>query len=323
MKPENGLHHEPRSGIMILAGPTGSGKSALAELLCRSGQFPACEIITADSRQIYCGMDIGTDKPSAELRRSIPHHLVDILNPDQRFSAADFARKADQCIRRITQNDALPLVVGGTGLYLRVLVGGLADLIDRATVIREELKEKIRLNGLDTLYAGLQQLDPDRARAIHPKDAFRIIRALEILQCGSEKASEILSRHAFQKRKYRVLFFVLNVPRANLYKRIDARVDRMIGEGLIREVRSLVVKYGPDAPGLSAIGYRQVLKHLSREITRNEAARLIKRDTRRFSKRQLTWFRKESDAIWIDHDPDHPESTVDIIVRRLRAFLDG
>jgi tRNA dimethylallyltransferase len=312
---------ESKPRIVILSGATGSGKSKLAELMCLSNNFPVFEIVIADSRQIYRDMTIGTDKPAGPILTQIPHHLLDIVEPDRQFSAAEYREHADKAVDGILTRDAVPLFVGGTGLYLRVLTGGLIHQGASNPDIRKTLNRDLEKYGETRLYGRLKMMDPDRADSIHPKDTYRIIRALEMLAGGTNSVSAEFNQHGFQDKTYDYLFFVLNVSREILYKRIDMRVDRMVKNGLIAEVEHIINVYGKDAPAMSAIGYRQILQHLNGEITKQEAIRLIKRDTRRFSKRQVTWFKKEPHALWIDHDPDRAETSLDTLTSRIGEFL--
>ncbi len=311
----------PKIRIAIITGPTGSGKSAIVERLHLERRIPAFEIVIADSRQIYSGMSIGTDKPTAAQQALIPHHLLDIVPPDQPFSAGEYLMRADLAIRSIAAHGALPVIVGGTGLYIRSLIGGLAPAPADDADFRDRLREEIRSTGLSTVYRCLEQLDPERAARIQPNDERRIIRALEIIRTSGKTVSEIYRNHRFEQLRYEPLMFVLSVPREKLYSRIDRRVDEMIRNGWIDEVRHLIERYGRDAIGFDAIGYREIRDCLLGDLDRDEAVRLIKQGTRRYAKRQLTWFRKESHAIWIEHDPDAPCSSMDRISQSINLFL--
>lgn len=311
-----------RPGIIVLTGPTGAGKSSLALLLAVYPGMPAIEIICADSRQIYRGMDIGTDKTNPDDRRSIPHHLLDIIDPDTRFSAADFAAHAGACIQDILNRNALPVVVGGTGLYIRALTCGLARLTGPVRGSRAKYHRLLEKEGSAALYEQLRQRDPARSRNVSPSDTFRVIRALEILDSGTEDISCALSAHGFEENPYHSLKFFLSVDRDKLYTRIDARVDAMIERGLIQEVAALRNRFGEQAPALSGIGYSQIGRYLDHELTREEAIRIIKRDTRHYAKRQITWFRKEPGIEMLPHDPDNPEKTLMILGERIRRFHD-
>ncbi len=307
--------------VVVISGPTGSGKSAVAMSLVRRTDLPEMEIISADSRQVYREMDIGTDKPGRAARKAVPHHLLDVVLPPERYSAADFERDAAALIETLGKTGKLPLVVGGTGLYIRALLNGLAPVGGEAFETRETLRRELAEKGVAVLYQRLLKQDPDRARKIQPNDAFRIIRALEILEQGVHSITGVYGAHAFREQKYKNLFFILSVERSELYKRIESRVDQMVERGLFQEVRQLVEKYGEGAPGLSGIGYRQVLQFLNHRMTKEQVVERIKRDTRRYAKRQITWFKKEKGAIWITHDPLNPEKTVARIAGEIRVFV--
>ncbi|MBN1879585.1 tRNA (adenosine(37)-N6)-dimethylallyltransferase MiaA [bacterium] len=307
---------------VIIAGPTGSGKSSLALALARSSSLPPIEIISADSRQVYRGMDIGTDKVPLKERQEVPHYLIDIINPDARYSAADFTADADRCIQEILARRSLPLVVGGTGLYLRILTCGLAALPGSKGVLRNKYQRFLELNDAQALHALLQERDQERSKTIHATDSYRIIRALELLDTGETDIAHKLDQHAFRDRRYTTLKFVLSVDRKKLYTRIDERVDQMISRGLVQEVENLLRSFSKSAPGLTGIGYSQICRYLDGDVTLDEAIRLIRRDSRRYAKRQLTWFRKEPDVIWIDHDPEDQSRCLDNISQRIRRFYE-
>ncbi len=312
-------HLKPR--VVIVTGPTGSGKSAIVERLHLERRIPAFEIVIADSRQIYSGMSIGTDKPTVAQQELIPHHLLDIATPDRPFSAGEYLTHADRVIHSICRRGKLSMIVGGTGLYIRALIGGLAPVPANETDFRDRVRDEIRSLGLEAVYRRLELIDPERAARIQPHDERRIIRALEIIRMSGKKASEIYRNHRFEHSRYEPLMFVLSVPREKLYSRIDRRVDEMIRNGWIDEVRNLTEKYGRDAVGFDAIGYREIRDCLYGDLERDEAIRLIKQGTRRYAKRQLTWFRREPHAIWIEHDPEAPYPSLDRIEQSINLFL--
>lgn len=323
MHANTGGHTETETPrVVILTGPTGSGKSGFSLDLARQMKTPGIEIISADSRQIYRGMDIGTDKVDRDVRAEIPHHMLDIIEPDRRYSAADFARDAGRIITEITRRGHLPLVVGGTGLYIRALTGGLAPDTGSDPRRRRCYEEQLAVHGSDHLYAQLRRRDPDRARQIQPADAFRIIRALELLDTGMSSIQDAFDAHGFKRNPYHTLKIILTVERSKLYKRIDQRVDQMIRRGLAEEVRRLVKQYGTAAPALDAIGYRQMIMYLNGSLPQEEAIRIIKRDSRRYAKRQLTWFRREPDAEWLEVDPNRPGDTLHVLKMRVRRFYE-
>jgi tRNA dimethylallyltransferase len=313
----NGKH-----SIVVLAGATGSGKTALTIALANSENVPDIEIISADSRQIYRGMNIGTDKVSSEIQSLIPHHLIDLINPDKRFSAADFVLRANRCIEDIVSRGKLPFVAGGTGLYIRALTGGLAGVAGPNSLSREKYKHFLKAHGNIALHELLKKKDHRRAADIHPTDTFRLIRALEIIDSGQENLSGILNQHAFEERPYRFLKCVLSVDRKKLYRRIEMRVDDMISRGLVNEVMDVRNEFGRDAPALDGIGYSQIGRYLDGEISLDEAIRIIKRDSRHYAKRQITWFKKEPKSLFIQHDPDSPEIAVGKLTDLIGSFYE-
>lgn len=285
--------------IIIICGPTGIGKTALAVELA---QTLGGEIISADSMQIYKYMDIGTAKPTPAEQNQVRHHLIDVVTPDQPFDAARFSSLARDTIKTLHQRHILPFVVGGTGLYIKALVHGLFRIRPADPDLLRQLETKARREGSITLYRQLQLCDPVTAQKIHPNDTFRIIRALEVFISTQKPISEYHARHRFAPMPYRVLAIGLHMPREELYRRIDLRVDLMIEEGLPGEVKKLLkMGYAPDLKSMQSIGYRHMLNFLLNGLAWEEAVRTMKRDTRRYAKRQLTWFRNnDPDLRWIE-----------------------
>jgi tRNA dimethylallyltransferase len=287
-----------KTPILVIAGPTAAGKTDASILLARE---LGAEIVSADSMQIYRGMDIGTAKPTQEQRRLVYHHMIDIAEPDQPYSVGDYFRDARAAIDGILSSGGVPLVVGGTGLYIRALMRGLfhgppADLDLRASLLRRESE-----GGPGTLYSDLVRVDPEAAIKIHPNDLRRTVRALEVYHLRDRKLSDFQREHGFQDRPYtfRLIFLVRN--RSELYSRIEQRVDRMLDEGLEAEVKALADRgYRSDLSSMQGLGYKHFFDHFSGKTTRDEAVSLLKRDTKRFAKRQFTWFRREPDAQWVD-----------------------
>jgi tRNA dimethylallyltransferase len=283
--------------ILIIAGPTAVGKTASSLLLA---QELGAEIVNADSMQIYRGMDIGTAKPTTEQRSAVYHHMMDIVNPDQPYSVGDYLRDARSAIDGILSSGGVPLVVGGTGLYIRALTRGLfhgppADLALREGLMRRESDDP------GSLYADLSKVDPEAAVKIHPNDLRRTIRALEVFYLRKRKLSEFHKEHAFQDvpYKFRLIFLVRN--REELYQRIEQRVDAMIEDGLEAEVKTLMDRgFRPDLISLQGLGYKHFLLYLRGACSREETISTLKRDTKRYAKRQFTWFRREPDAVWVD-----------------------
>ncbi len=282
--------------IIVVSGPTASGKTALALHLART--LPL-EIVNADSLQVYRGMDIGTAKPADSERREVPHHLVDIVDPDEEYNAGRFVADAEEAIRGIRARGNFPLVVGGTGMYIRALLRGLDPLPSDAAV-RAALARRYELEGSDALFAELRAIDPASASAIHPADRVRLLRALEVAAVAGGPPSMLKRRWAGSGGKFRILFMAISLERKELYDRIDARVDDMFRKGLVGEVRELLANgYGPNLKPMKALGYRQVVSHLSGALSLSGAVEQTKRDTRRYAKRQTTWLAREPDATWI------------------------
>jgi len=281
--------------VTILAGPTASGKTALSFLICE--RLP-CEIISADSRQIYKSMDIGTAKPTPVERAGARHHCIDLLDPDVDFSAGRYGPLARQAVRDVLSRGAVPLVVGGSGLYIRALVDGIFEGRFRDEDARQRMREEVEAVGPEALHRRLASLDPEAATKIHPNDAKRIIRALEVLIASGVAISK-LQRERTVRADFHLLMFGLDWPRDLLYRRIDERVDSMLSAGLVQEVRDLASRgYSLRNNALDSVGYREILMHLEGALDLDAAVDLIKQKTRRFAKRQMTWFRGDPRIRW-------------------------
>jgi tRNA dimethylallyltransferase len=284
--------------ILIIAGPTAVGKTDAALLMA---QESGAEIVSADSMQVYRGMDIGTAKPTPEQRRRVYHHLIDVADPAQPYSVGDYYRDARSAIGAIIASGGTPLVVGGTGLYIRALMKGLFHGPPADVEFRERLLMKEMEGGEGTLYADLVRIDPEAAIKIHPNDLRRTVRALEVHALKERKMSECQQEHGFRDRPFpfRLLFLVRS--RSELYPRIEARVDRMIADGLESEVKGLMLRgLGRDLVSMQALGYGHFIDYFNGRAGYEETVLLLKRDTKRFAKRQFTWFRREPEAQWID-----------------------
>lgn len=282
--------------LVFLVGPTAAGKSALAlDLASRLGG----EVVTCDSRQVYRGFDIGTDKPSAEDRARVPHHLLDLVPPEAQFTAADFAARAVEAIDDILRRGKLPLVVGGTGLYFKALEDGLFPGPGRDETLRRRLEEEAEADGVEALWARLETLDPDYARKTGRRDKVRIIRALEVQSLTGLPLSRHFLRTRGRLAGFRVGKFGLVRPRDELVRRIEARVDAMFARGLVGEVEGLLARGVPaTAPPFKSLGYKDVLLHLQGKGSLQEAIDRTKVETRQYAKRQMTWFRKMRDVRW-------------------------
>ncbi len=284
--------------ILIIAGPTAVGKTDASILLAQEWR---AEIVSADSMQIYRGMDIGTAKPTPEQRKLVYHHLIDVVDPAQPYSVGDYLRDARTAIDAILSSGSAPIVVGGTGLYIRALMRGLfhgppADLDLREKLLRQEAE-----NGEGTLYSELVRRDPEAAVKIHPNDLRRTVRALEVFHLRDRKLSALQQEHGFRERTHDFRLVFLARSRSELYRRIETRVDRMLADGLEHEVKMLMLKgYNRDLVSMQAIGYQHFIDYFSGKAGYEETVELLKRDTKRFAKRQFTWFRREPDARWVD-----------------------
>jgi tRNA dimethylallyltransferase len=300
--------------ILVLTGPTASGKSALALHLAR--QMPV-EIISADSRQVYRYLNIGTAKPSPEEIKEVTHHLINILEPDQNFSAGEFLHRASSLIPEIISRGKLPLVVGGTGLYIRTLLHGLFAGPGRKPDLRRSLEEKLTLEGGDSLLQELRKADPVAAARMIPSNTRRIIRALEVFYLTGVPLSDH-HRQQIYRRKFHPVVIGLEWDRKLLYQRINARVDAMLHAGLMEEVQSLRNKgFNSTLQSLQTVGYKEALLHLEEKLSFLEMTELIKQNTRRFAKRQMTWFRKEKTINWIlvDSSVQYSDLAPDILSR--------
>jgi tRNA dimethylallyltransferase len=287
-----------RIAVGFIVGPTGAGKSALA---MEVAERLNCEIVNADSRQFYRGMDLGTAKPSAEDRARVPHHLIDVRQPDEALDVAEFAQLARDAIEGIAARGRNPLVVGGSGLYLRVIRGGIFPGPPASAEIRDRLAKVAAEQGVAHLHRRLRELDPEAANRIGVNDLYRIVRALEVFELTGETISAHQRRHRFADIGYDTLTVGVAVERPKLYASIDARFDAMVAGGLVAEVRTLIdAGYSPDQPPLSTIGYKQIAAYLRGEIALDDAVAQARQESRRLAKRQLTWFRREPNVVWLD-----------------------
>ncbi|HEY6084544.1 MAG TPA: tRNA (adenosine(37)-N6)-dimethylallyltransferase MiaA [Nitrospira sp.] len=306
--------------LVVIVGPTAVGKSRVAVDVARELDT---EILTADSRQVYRGMDIGTDKPIPAERNGIVHRLIDLVDPDQSFNAGLFRRYADEAIERLYGNYRLPLVVGGTGLYVRTLVKGLCAAPPTDPVVRAQLRLEAQEQGPDRLFARLVAADPGSASKLHPHDTSKIIRALEVYQLSGRPLSAFHERHGFTERPYRTLLVGLNRERQGLYRRIEERIDCQLTHGLVEETAHLLdCGYSRDSAAMKGLGYRHAAAFLAGDYDHTEMIRRFKRDTRHFAKRQMTWFRREPDIQWLTiEESEPPQRTARRVVERIDQFL--
>lgn len=300
----------PIPKIAVIAGPTGSGKTNLAISLALELDG---EIVNADSMQVYKGMDVGTAKPTKDEMRGVKHHLLDEVRPDEEFNAAIYRERAFPIIQDITSRGKLCLVVGGTGLYIKALKGGLFRCPPVDKNLREKLKMEASRLGSAAMYEALRRLDPACALAIHPNDLVRILRALEVAALTGRRPSELAAEHSFKDNAVDALIICLSMDRRVLYDRINRRCAEMIERGLLEETRRLLKKgYSPELKPMKAIGYRHMISHIVGGVPLEAAVAKMKTDTRRYAKRQLTWFRAELDALWLS--PDDFSSAAQAIV---------
>jgi tRNA dimethylallyltransferase len=286
--------------VAIVIGPTAVGKT---EILIRALEGMRAEIISADSRQIYRHMDIGTAKPDPEQRRRVVHHLVDCVDPDEPFDAARYAKMARQAIDDVFGRGGFPVVSGGSGLYVRALLEGFFDGPGADSNLRQNLIEQENIGGRGTLHRRLARIDPDSAERIHPHDLFRTVRALEVFERTGIPLTQWHREGRGQRLPHLSSLVGLYRTRKQLYRRIDERVDAMMAQGLLEEVRGLLARgYSESLAALSTVGYREMMALLGGRISRGEAVSLIKRNTRQYAKRQMTWFGKMKNVLWIDAD---------------------
>lgn len=303
--------------LLVILGPTASGKSALAlELAERLG----AEIVNFDSVQVYRGFEVGTGKVPLAERRGIPHHLLDCVEPQQSFTAGDFARQASRVLEQLRTRRRLPILVGGTGLYLRALLEGLFEGPRRSEVLRARLAQAAQRHGREFLHRMLRRLDPAAAARIQPRDTQKIIRALEVRLLAGEPISAMQARGRRGLRGFRAVKIGLMPPREKLARRIEARVEKMFAGGLVEEARAALESPDAGSPAvpLGALGYAQAVEALRGEITRDEALRRAQAATRQYAKRQRTWFRREKDVEWFEGFGDDPR-----VVERVASWLEA
>lgn len=303
--------------LLVIAGPTGVGKSAIAVAVARRA---GGEVVGADSMQVYRGMDIGTGKLDGSEMGGVPHHMIDVWQPEERGSAGRYLGQARAAIAAIHGRRHLPILCGGTGLYIRAVLDGLAEGTARDPALEEELEERLRHEGPAVLHAQLAAVDPPVAERIAPGDGFRIVRALGVFLATGTPFSEIQAE-ATIAADYDVAYVLLTRPRTALYRRIDRRVEEMFAAGLVDEVRGLAPRLGPTAR--AAIGYRECLQHLAGAIDLPATVAAVQTATRRYAKRQLTWFRAVPDAIEVDVEGQEVASVAERIVELVSRRLPG
>ncbi len=303
------------SPVVVICGPTGVGKTAYAFELARAFKG---HIVGADSMQVYKHMDIGTAKPSAEERRRLPHYMIDIAEPDEDFSAGKYGRIAREILPRLHRKAVLPFLVGGTGLYIKSCLQGLFREGPADSEVLRQLTDEAREKGPAVMHEKLKACDPESAERIDPNDVFRIIRALELFAMTGRPASEHIRDHRFSEQRYEALKICLYLDRQELYQAIDARVDTMLEKGFADEVRELLDKgYAADLKSMQSIGYRHMTQYLQGRLSWREMRETMKRDTRRYAKRQLTWFRGDPDLVWV-----HKQEGLAGMFNLIKKFVD-
>ncbi len=290
--------------LVVILGPTGSGKSALAIALAQ--QFGG-EVVSCDSVAIYRHFEIGTAKPTSQQRALVRHHLLDVAEPDQAFTAGEYARQARLAIHDIASRQRLPIVVGGTGLYLRALLDGLFPGPQRSEAVRRRLRERVQERGSPYLHRLLVRLDPAVAGKIHPNDVPKVIRAVEVCLASRAPMSQLWEQRGRDPlRGFRVLRIGLNPDREALYARLNQRACQMFDDGLVEETRALVARYGESGTPLESLGYKQATQLLRGEVTREQALTATQQGHRNYAKRQMTWFRREPEVSWLAGFGDDP-----------------
>ena len=281
--------------VVVIAGPTASGKTGLAVALA---QRVGGEVVSADSQQVYRGLDVGTAKPTLEERAAVPHHLLDVAEPGEGWDAARFVQLADEAIAAIVARGAVPLVVGGTGLYIRALLHGMVEAPGRDPRLRAELESEAARLGRPALHARLAAVDPEAATRIRPNDLVRIVRALEIAASGKTQ-SELFRAHAFAPVRYQATLFALAPAREELQRRIDERVEAMFRGGILDEARLLLERFGAELPPRLPIGYGAAADVVRGRLTLEEAVRRVQAETRQYARRQVIWLRSEPGVEWL------------------------
>ena len=298
--------------VIVIGGPTASGKTALSIELAKKING---EIVSADSMQIYKDMDIGTAKPTAEEMQGIKHYMLDFLSPEERFSVADYKKRAKEAIKEILEKGKVPIVIGGTGLYIETLIYEIEFAqIDTDLSYRKELEKIVEEKGLEYLYNKAIEIDPEAMKKISPNDQKRILRVLELYhQTGKTKTQ--LDAESRKEVEYDYKLFAINMDREKLYDRINRRVDIMLKDGLVEEVKALCKKYKKFPTAMQGLGYKEVVEYLNGDASYEEMVEKIKTESRRYAKRQITWFKKYENLTWIDGLSD-VQKNVDIIIEK-------
>ena len=303
--------------VIVICGPTASGKTALSIELAKKVNG---EIVSCDSMQIYKEMDIGTAKPTVEEMQGIKHYMIGIISPNERYSVADYKKDAKKAIREILNKGKVPIVVGGTGLYIDSLIYEIEyQDIEFDKEYREYLEKEVKEKGLEELYNVAKEIDPEAIEKISKNDKKRILRILEIYHATGENKTEQERKSRQKEVEYDYKVYALNMDREKLYDRINKRVDKMIEEGLIQEVEKIYKKYNDFPTAMQGLGYKEVVEYLEGKLTKEEMIEKIKQETRRYAKRQLTWFRKNKQTIWLDVGKNTIQNNIEIILEGLKV----
>jgi len=302
--------------IIAVIGPTASGKTKIGLNLAHKIDG---EIISVDSMQIYRGMDIGTAKPSAQMRAEIPHHLIDILNPDQSYSAGLFAEDADRTIAQLGTQNKSAILLGGTNLYIKTLIRGIIPVPAISSNVKQEIQSLLNKKGLAHCYQKLQSLDPRSAQKLHPNDMSRISRALAVMMETGRSIQTFQELHSFNQERYKVLFIGPRWPRDILYERINQRVLMMVEEGLVDEAENLLWRgYSSELPSMKSIGYKQAFAFLDNKISCSEMVADIQQKSRHYAKKQLTWHKNDHDVHWLNGNVIDEAA-----IAKVKRFIDG
>ena len=303
--------------VIVICGPTASGKTALSIELAKKVNG---EIVSCDSMQIYKEMDIGTAKPTLEEMQGIKHYMIGIISPNERYSVADYKKDAKIAIKEILGKGKVPIVVGGTGLYIDSLIYEIEyQNIEFDREYREHLEKEVKEKGLEELYNVAKEIDPEAIEKISKNDKKRILRILEIYHATGENKTEQERKSRQKEVEYDYKVYALNMDREKLYDRINKRVDKMIEEGLIQEVEKIYKKYNDFPTAMQGLGYKEVVEYLEGKLTKEEMIEKIKQETRRYAKRQLTWFRKNKQTIWLDVGKNTIQNNIEIILEGLKV----
>lgn len=308
-----------RHPLLVITGPTAVGKTELSIKIARKVKG---EIISADSMQIYKKMDIGTAKITKEDMKEIPHHMLDIVEPDYDFSVAEYQEYVDKLIPEIINRGAIPILVGGTGLYIKAIVEGfLFPEMPNDLKLREKLEKEAKEHGNEYIHQQLEKIDPQMAKKLHPNDLRRVIRGIEVYQQSGKTITYFRKKQEEKPERYHSLKIGLTRDREELYQRINQRVDIMMKEGLIEEVKELINSgYNIGETALQGLGYKEIISYLNGDYSIDEAARIIKRDTRHFAKKQLTWFRRDDKINWFNLSQLNKKEVYDNIIQLINSW---